>query len=90
MKSDLPLKLSLDINSFCYFVISIFQYAISNLILFLFFHLLVPTDSDNQFFRVVPVDMTITEGDDVELECTVGNQKGSVQWSKDGFLLGKY
>ncbi|XP_015784363.1 nephrin-like [Tetranychus urticae] len=44
--------------------------------------------SFHQFFRVVPVDMTVTEGDDVELECTVGNQKGSVQWSKDGFLLG--
>ncbi|XP_053201824.1 nephrin-like isoform X2 [Panonychus citri] len=51
-------------------------------------HRRIPKDSDNQFFRVVPVDMTITEGDDVELECTVGNQKGSVQWSKDGFLLG--
>ena len=44
-----------------------------------------------QYFRVKPRDKQIIEGkEEVELECHVSNVMGQVQWSKDGFLLGKY
>ncbi|XP_071033778.1 synaptogenesis protein syg-2 [Parasteatoda tepidariorum] len=44
--------------------------------------------SENQFFRVRPKDQESKEGDEVEFKCHIGNRAGSVQWSKDGFLLG--
>ncbi|RWS08051.1 nephrin-like protein, partial [Dinothrombium tinctorium] len=41
----------------------------------------------HQYFRVKPVDTEVVEGDVAELHCQIGHQLGSVQWSKDGFLL---
>lgn len=32
--------------------------------------------------------MDAIEGSTVVLQCVVGNQHGSVQWAKDGFVLG--
>ncbi|RWS31859.1 nephrin-like protein [Leptotrombidium deliense] len=43
----------------------------------------------HQYFRIKPVDTEVVEGDVAELQCQIGHQLGSVQWSKDGFLLGK-
>ncbi|KAF8767503.1 hypothetical protein HNY73_020451 [Argiope bruennichi] len=45
---------------------------------------------ENQYFRVRPTDQESKEGDDVEFQCHIGNRGGDVQWSKDGFLLGKF
>lgn len=45
--------------------------------------------SENQYFRVRPTDQESKEGDEVEFQCHIGNRAGDVQWSKDGFLLGK-
>lgn len=43
-----------------------------------------------QYFKVKPHDKQLIEGkDEIELECHVANLMGQVQWSKDGFLLGK-
>lgn len=42
-----------------------------------------------QYFRVKPQDTSVIEGQTIELQCRIGNQAGSVQWSKDGFVLGK-
>ncbi|XP_054719088.1 nephrin-like [Uloborus diversus] len=41
-----------------------------------------------QYFRVKPQDSSVVEGQSIELQCRIGNQAGSVQWSKDGFVLG--
>ncbi|RWS06549.1 nephrin-like protein, partial [Dinothrombium tinctorium] len=41
-----------------------------------------------QFFRIRPNDEKVVKSSDIELQCNVANQAGSVQWSKDGFLLG--
>ncbi|XP_055938972.1 nephrin-like isoform X2 [Argiope bruennichi] len=41
-----------------------------------------------QYFRVKPQNTAVVEGQTVELQCRIGNQAGSVQWSKDGFVLG--
>lgn len=46
--------------------------------------------SSNQYFIVKPSDVKTVQGEEVMLECQVGKRKGLVQWSKDGFLLGKY
>lgn len=48
------------------------------------------TQSVQQSFRVRPRNVSAVEGDQVELHCEVANLAGQVQWSKDGFLLGKY
>lgn len=42
-----------------------------------------------QRFRVTPSDLTIVEGSEAELRCEVSNLAGQVQWTKDGFALGK-
>lgn len=42
-----------------------------------------------QYFRVKPHDMSVIVGRTAELHCHIGNRAGLVQWSKDGFLLGK-
>ncbi|XP_042902394.1 nephrin isoform X3 [Parasteatoda tepidariorum] len=41
-----------------------------------------------QYFRVKPQNTDVVQGQTVELQCRIGNQAGSVQWSKDGFVLG--
>lgn len=48
------------------------------------------TRSVIQFFRIKPSNVQVLEEEDVEFECAVANLQGSVQWSKDGFLLGIY
>ncbi|GBM33916.1 hypothetical protein AVEN_74653-1 [Araneus ventricosus] len=42
-----------------------------------------------QYFVQTPKDLTAVEGTTVDLPCQVGALAGDVQWSKDGFLLGK-
>lgn len=42
-----------------------------------------------QYFKVKPQSTSVVEGQTIELQCRIGNQAGSVQWSKDGFVLGK-
>ncbi|XP_022254721.1 nephrin-like isoform X2 [Limulus polyphemus] len=44
--------------------------------------------SQQQYFRTRPEDTSVTEGQTAELRCEVEHQAGSVQWSKDGFVLG--
>uniref|UniRef100_A0A8C5SW59 NPHS1 adhesion molecule, nephrin n=1 Tax=Laticauda laticaudata TaxID=8630 RepID=A0A8C5SW59_LATLA len=41
-----------------------------------------------QVFRVEPENVTILEGDTALLKCEVENPTGTVQWVKDGLLLG--
>ncbi|GFV95011.1 uncharacterized protein TNCV_1030091 [Trichonephila clavipes] len=43
-----------------------------------------------QYFLQTPKDLTAVEGSTVDLQCQVGALAGDVQWSKDGFLLGKW
>lgn len=42
-----------------------------------------------QYFRVQPRDVKVQEGGEAMLECEVANVAGQVQWTKDGFALGK-
>ncbi|XP_050708968.1 nephrin-like [Eriocheir sinensis] len=41
-----------------------------------------------QRFLVTPESLVAREGEDVTLRCVVQNQRGKVQWTKDGFALG--
>lgn len=43
-----------------------------------------------QTFRVTPQSVQVVAGSDVTLHCEVDNQRGSVQWTKDGFALGTW
>lgn len=43
-----------------------------------------------QYFRIQPKDVKVHEGGEAMLECEVANLAGAVQWTKDGFALGKY
>lgn len=43
----------------------------------------------HQYFKVSPQsDVDVIEGSTLLLQCVVGNQRGPVQWAKDGFVLG--
>ncbi|KAJ3661288.1 hypothetical protein Zmor_005690 [Zophobas morio] len=42
-----------------------------------------------QYFRVQPRDVKVQEGGEAMLECEVANLAGQVQWTKDGFALGR-
>lgn len=43
----------------------------------------------HQYFKVSPQpEVNVIEGGSVKLQCEVGNQRGPVQWAKDGFVLG--
>ena len=42
-----------------------------------------------QFFRIRPANQTVREGDDIELKCQIGNLQGRVQWTRNGFAMGK-
>lgn len=46
-------------------------------------------NGQQQYFRVQPRDVKVQEGGQVMLECEVANLAGQVQWTKDGFALGK-
>lgn len=51
----------------------------------------VPTISaQQQKFRVTPQDLQVLEGSEALLRCEVSNLAGQVQWTKDGFALGKH
>lgn len=65
------------------------MHCIGNLSDAIFFSFLVPA-GQQQYFRVKPQNTAVVEGQTVELQCRIGNQAGSVQWSKDGFVLGKF
>lgn len=43
-----------------------------------------------QRFRVTPSNLQIVEGSEALLQCEVSNLAGQVQWTKDGFALGKF
>lgn len=43
-----------------------------------------------QRFLVSPKSLVAREGDDVVLRCVIVNQRGKVQWTKDGFALGQH
>lgn len=43
-----------------------------------------------QYFRVQPRDVKVHEGGEVTMQCEVANRAGFVQWTKDGFALGKF
>lgn len=45
--------------------------------------------AQQQFFRVVPHDVSVGEGGIAVIHCSVGNRVGRVQWTKDGLTLGK-
>nr|XP_027194216.1 nephrin-like isoform X2 [Dermatophagoides pteronyssinus] len=43
----------------------------------------------HQYFKITPqTEINVIEGSTVVLQCVVGNQRGPVQWAKDGFVLG--
>ena len=42
-----------------------------------------------QYFIEVPKNQTVTEGDAILLRCQVGNRQGVVQWTRNGFAMGK-
>lgn len=43
-----------------------------------------------QKFRITPQDLQVLEGSEALLRCEVSNLAGQVQWTKDGFALGKF
>lgn len=43
-----------------------------------------------QKFKVTPHDLQVLEGSEAVLRCEVSNLAGQVQWTKDGFALGKW
>jgi len=49
----------------------------------------VAVSGQQQYFRIQPKDIKVHEGGEALLECEVTNQAGQVQWTKDGFALGK-
>lgn len=42
-----------------------------------------------QYFRLNPISVTASVGTDVTLQCEVENVSGQVQWTKDGYALGR-
>ena len=44
--------------------------------------------SESQYFIEEPADVTANIGDEVTLQCRVGNREGVLQWTKNGFGLG--
>ena len=43
----------------------------------------------SQYFVEVPQNQTVNEGDAILLRCQVGNRQGIVQWTRNGFAMGK-
>jgi len=48
------------------------------------------SSNKHQFFKVTPTDKEVIEGDTAEFQCQIGNLKGTVEWTKDGLLLGEF
>lgn len=48
-----------------------------------------PSSGQQQKFRITPHDLQVLEGSEALLRCEVSNLAGQVQWTKDGFALGK-
>lgn len=44
---------------------------------------------DAQSFVVAPSNQSVIQGQTAILKCQVANKKGALQWTKDGFALGK-
>lgn len=49
-----------------------------------------PSSAQQQKFRTTPHDLQVLEGSEALLRCEVSNLAGQVQWTKDGFALGKF
>ena len=45
--------------------------------------------SRSQYFIEKPINQTVIEGDNLILKCQVGNLQGAVQWTRNGFAMGK-
>ena len=46
--------------------------------------------SEGQFFiERPPTNLTVIEGQKMVLKCQVGKLEGSVQWTRNGFAMGK-
>ena len=43
-----------------------------------------------QYYIEVPKNQTVNEGDTILLRCQVGNRQGVVQWTRNGFAMGKF
>lgn len=49
------------------------------------------SSGQQQYFRVKPQsNVEVIQGSTLNINCAVGGQSGSVQWSKNGFVLGKF
>ena len=44
----------------------------------------------SQYFMVMPQNKTLNEGESTMLQCQVGNLQGVVQWTRNGFAMGKF
>lgn len=65
----------------------------NNWFVFIPVHLLsisLAVSAGQQYFRVQPHDTKVQEGGEAMLECEVAMLAGAVQWTKDGFALGKH
>ncbi|XP_047479372.1 kin of IRRE-like protein 2 [Penaeus chinensis] len=62
--------------------------AVFQLTVFVFLFIGKGSVAGMQKFLVRPESAEVKEGQDVLLRCAVDNQKGKVQWTKDGFALG--
>ena len=47
-------------------------------------------DSTQFFVERPAANVTAREGEDVLLKCRVGNLQGKVQWTRNGFAMGKH
>ncbi|XP_057323480.1 nephrin-like isoform X4 [Microplitis mediator] len=48
---------------------------------------IVKGDTNQQYFKVRPVNSSVQEGGKVMIPCVVGKRMGIVQWAKDGFAF---
>lgn len=83
--------LTINLDSFTFFESILLRlFLVSGLLIAVFFLFSINTvDCQQQYFRVQPRDVKVHEGGEVMLECEVANLAGQVQWTKDGFALGK-
>lgn len=58
------------------------------LLLLFFFLFMFPGTRAQQAFRTEPKNLTVRMGATAVLRCEVLRASGTVQWAKDGFLLG--
>lgn len=63
--------------------------SLTIILLLLFFGTVGAQIAHHQYFKISPQsEVNVIEGSTVVLQCVVGNQRGPVQWAKDGFVLG--